>query len=387
MDDEFPFAKSYRDRHGRERWRFRRAGKTVALPHEPGHPLFEAAYAAALAGRKFERATVQRMPGAAAPRSLRAAWRRVVTQTQEWQALGESSKAQQAGVADRFLASKVAPDGDDATTWGEVPITDLRRRHVKTILAQRASTPHAAADVLQALRKMVGVALDEEWIEVDPTYRVKWRPAYGGWKAWKTEARAAFEKRWPIGTTPRLAYALALYFGHRRSDVATVKWSDLDADAAGGSFMQRKTGKELWIPVHRELAAVLEATPRRGETILLTQYGRPFSAKALGMRMQAWTEKAGLAPGHTLHGLRKSLGKVLAEHGATTRELMAVLGHDDIEHAELYSREAEQRLLARAAMGRIGPTLRVVGGADSEPGEPGGEPSGEPSGEPDREAE
>ena len=378
MDDQYLFARPYRDRHGRERWRFRRAGKTIALPQAPGHPLFEAAYAAALAGRKFERAAVQRMPGAAVPRSLRAAWRLVVTETQDWKALGASSQAQQIGVAERFLASKVVPEKDDPTTWGEVPITDLRRRHVKTILAQRASTPHAAADVLQALRKMVGVALDEEWIEVDPTYRVKWRPGYGGWKAWKTEAREAFEKCWPIGTTPRLAYALALYFGHRRSDVATVKWSDLDADDSGGSFMQQKTGKELWIPIHKELAAVLEVTERRGETILLTQYRRPFSPKALGMRMQAWTKKAGLAPGHTLHGLRKSLGKVLAEHGATTRELMAVLGHESIEHAELYSREAEQRLLARSAMGRIGPTLRVVGGADSEAGEPSGEPSGEP---------
>ena len=121
--------------------------------------------------------------------------------------------------------------------------------------------------------------------------------------------------------------------------------------------------------------AALEAPPRRGETILVTQYGRPFSAKALGMRMQEWTEKTGLAAGHTLHGLRKSLGKVLAEKGATTRQLMAVLGHDDIAHAELYSREAEQRLLAREAMRLLAePALRVVGGADLPADEPSGEP-------------
>jgi len=388
MDDQYLFARPYRDRHGRERWRFRRAGKTIVLPQAPGHPLFEAAYAAALAGRKFERAAVQRIPGAAVPRSLRAAWRLVRTQTDEWRLLAPSSKQQQNGVAERFLTapvnaeeagSKSAPQDGERVTFGEMPVADLRRRHVKSILARWAKTPHAAADILQVLRKISAVALDEEWIEVDPTYRVKWRPGYGGWKAWSTEARQAFEKCWPVGSTPRLAYALALYFGHRRSDIATVKWSDLDADGAGGTFVQQKTGKALWIPIHPELRAVLEATKRRHEAVLLTQYGRPFSAKALGMRMQAWTEKAGLAPGHTLHGLRKSLGKVLAEHGATTRELMAVLGHDDIQHAELYSREAEQRILARSAMSRImKPDLRVVGGADSASGEPGGEPNGEP---------
>jgi site-specific recombinase XerD len=40
---------------------------------------------------------------------------------------------------------------------------------------------------------------------------------------------------------------------------------------------------------------------------------------------------------------------MLAEAGATTRELRAILGHDDIAHAELYSREAEQRGFRRNA--------------------------------------
>jgi integrase len=73
-----------------------------------------------------------------------------------------------------------------------------------------------------------------------------------------------------------------------------------------------------------------------------------------------------------MHGLRKTLGKILAEEGATTRELMEVLGHSSIQHAELYSREAEQARMARSGMGkardRLRPRLRVVGG----------EPSGEP---------
>jgi len=44
---------------------------------------------------------------------------------------------------------------------------------------------------------------------------------------------------------------------------------------------------------------------------------------------------------------------MLAEAEATTREVMAVLGHDDIDHAELYTREAEQKKLARAAMHKL----------------------------------
>ena len=74
--------------------------------------------------------------------------------------------------------------------------------------------------------------------------------------------------------------------------------------------------------------------------------------------MAHWTKLAEMPSGCTLHGLRKTLGKLLAESGSTTRQLMETLGHDDIQHAELYSREAEQQRLARDAMTKL--TRKVV---------------------------
>ena len=349
MTEKYPHAGSYEDRHGKQRWRFRRAGKTIQLPGSPGQAEFGAAYRAALEGRPVQKAEVRRLPTAAAPDSLRAAWRILIADTPDWKALDPETQHSQTLIAERFLRSPVIEG--EPLTFGDVAVADLQRKHIKAILAKRASTPHAAAHLLRIIRKLTGVALDQEWIEYDPTYRIKCRPAFKGWKAWSDESCAAFEKRWPLGTTPRTVYAIARYFGHRRSDVATVKWTDLEV--AGGNVVQSKTGKALWIPMHPELAKVLEVTPRRSEYVVITQYGERFSAKGLGMRMQDWTKHAGLAPGHTLHGLRKKLGAMLAEAGATTRELMAILGHDDIAHAELYSREAEQRRLASEGMRKL----------------------------------
>ena len=133
---------------------------------------------------------------------------------------------------------------------------------------------------------------------------------------------------------------------------------ELGNDERGGTFVQKKGGKELWLPVLPELAANLAATERKGDYVLLTQYGRPFTAKGLTVRMRDWTRSAGLPPGYTLHGLRKTRGKLLAEHGATTRQLMAILGHSDIAHAELYTREAEQRRLAEDGMRKLA-TIRT----------------------------
>jgi len=302
-------------------------------------------------------ANVRRLPTAAAPKSLRAAWRILTNDTIEWKKLDPGTRQTQTAIAERFLLSSVVEG--EPLKFGDVAVADLQRKHIKAILARRSDTPHAAAHLLRIIRKLTRVALDQEWIEADPTYRIKFRPPYKGWKAWSDKARASFEQRWPIGTTPRLAYALALYLGHRRSDVATIRWSDIEG--AGANVVQSKTDKALWIPMHSELLQVLNATNRAGDCILLTQYGRPFSPKALGMRMQDWTKAAGLPPGHTLHGLRKTLGKLLAEHGATTRQIMAILGHDDIAHAELYTREAEQKRLAMDGMNKLtAPNLQTI---------------------------
>ncbi|BCG71625.1 hypothetical protein MesoLj113a_27830 [Mesorhizobium sp. 113-1-2] len=122
------------------------------------------------------------------------------------------------------------------------------------------------------------------------------------------------------------------------------------------------------------LSEILDAADRRGETILVNGYGEPFSAKSLTGMMAHWCKLAGLPKGLTLHGLRKSLGVYLAEAEASTRQLMDVLGHDDIDHAELYSREASQVRLAVQGMDRV---VRLV---TRKPmlGEPIGEPRGEP---------
>lgn len=349
---DFPHASSYKDRHGKDRWRVRRAGRTVQLPHAPGHPDFAAAYHAALEGRpKPQSAVVVRLPHEAVPRSFKAAWRILRQHDPEWQALGPDIRIAQTRIIERFLQTPLV-DGE-AMLFADVAVEFLKRKHVKALLAARSDTPHAASHLLRVIRKLVGVALDQEWIEHDPTYRMNYRPGYKGWKAWPDEMLDRFEARWPIGTTPRLVYSIALYFGHRRGDVSKVKPADLRI--AFANVVQQKTGKALVLPIHPNLQDAIDAIPdiETRETVVLTHWGKPFSAKSLTGKMARWTKAAGIPPGYTLHGLRKTLGKALAEYEATTRQLMGMLGHDNIEHAELYSREAEQKKLAIAAMGKL----------------------------------
>ena len=293
--------------------------------------------------------SVHRLPTAASARSLKAAWRILRTDDPDWKALGPSIKQAQTRITEMFLKTPVVEG--EPLLFESVDVEYLKRPHVRTLLARKSDTPHAAAHLLRCIRKLVGVAFDQEWIETDPTYRLKFRPEYKGWKAWPDEMLDRYEARWPIGSTPRLVYSLALYFGHRRSDITRI--APADFKAGGSTVRQQKTDRELWLPIHPNLAEVLAATDFSRPHVVVTQYGQPFSPKALGMRMQDWTRAAGIPPGYTLHGLRKTLGKALAEGQATTRQLMDMLGHTDIKHAELYSREAEQRQMATDAMAKL----------------------------------
>lgn len=200
-----PFVSSFFDRHGRERWRFRRAGKTVSLPGAPGEPAFEAAYASAREGRKPTKAEMIRLPTSAPPRSLGAAWSILVNDTPDWRALGPTTKAEQRAIAERFFAMPIAVG--EKLTFRDMPMAGLSRRHVKSILARWSDRPHAGMKVLRLLRKLIGVALDEEWIEIDPTHRLRYAPAYEGWRAWRPRSapptrRDGRSTRRPVWSSP-----------------------------------------------------------------------------------------------------------------------------------------------------------------------------------------
>jgi integrase len=348
--DKRPYLSSFRDRHGAIRWRFRRAGKTISILGEPGEPEFEERYCAAVEGREPRKVTPVPMPGAAPPESFKAAWRKVL-RSPEWLGYDPATHLKNARLADVFLSLPIIDD--DPTIWGDMRVRDMKRRHVKDILARFSATPHKAKHLLVTIRKMITVALDEEWIETDPTWKLSYRPEYKGWRAWTDAEREMFERRWTVGTTPRTAYGLALWLGNRRSDVARVKWSWFDFRRNTVTFETKKGEKQLVLPLTPMLRETLEPLDRSTDYVLVTAYGKQFSEKSLTGRMRDWTASAGMPSGCTMHGLRKTLGKMLAETGASTRQLMETLGHDDISHAELYSRAAEQERLAKDGMSRV----------------------------------
>jgi integrase len=142
-----------------------------------------------------------------------------------------------------------------------------------------------------------------------------------------------------------LGIGLLYYTGQRIGDVVRLRH---DAVQAGFiNLTQQKTGKEVFIPVHRELSRILDATPKRGLTILADEHGRPLKIDRLRNDLQKWAA----ARGHKVvpHGLRKNAVNALLEAGCNRDEVAAITGqtHEMIGH---YSRRVNQRALAGAAI-------------------------------------
>jgi integrase len=121
-------------------------------------------------------------------------------------------------------------------------------------------------------------------------------------------------------------------------------------------FKGRKRGKSIFLPMTPMLARELAPLPRDGDvdTILISERTkRGYTDQSLSVRFGDWCREAGIPKGYTMHGLRKALGVKLAEADASTRQLMEMLGHNNIAYAELYSREASQTRLAVQAMDKV----------------------------------
>jgi integrase len=330
-----PFVEVWRDRHGKLRVYFRRGkGIRIPLPDHIGSDEFMAAYQAALAGQIAAR---RQRHEPEKPGTI-AALIRSYLRSAAYVGLRDTTKA---GYSSRIEALR--------TEHGHCTISGLTRERIITgILQPYAGKPGAALSILKMLRVLIRHAiLDVGWLKHDPSLGIK-RPKIREIRSWTEAEIAAFESRWAIDTKQRLAFALILYSGQRRSDVHRMTWADVKKN--GIDVVQQKTGRKLLIPIHPELRAILASAKREHVTIINTEYGKPFTVDGFSQWLRDAIAAAGLPLDCQPHGLRKAAGRRLAEAGCTAHEIMAVLGHKTLAEAERYTRDADQARLAMEAI-------------------------------------
>lgn len=334
------YVHEFRDRFGKVRRYFRRAGRQkVLLPGLPGSAEFMDAYKAALEGEPD-----QREIGASrtAPGTIAAAVAAYYRSAQ-FVGLAASTKATYRNIIDRFREEN-----------GHRRIIGMARKHVEAMIAEKAETPTAANNLLRMVRMLMQFAMSVDMIRTDPTAGVRGvKVRSGGFHTWSEEDIQAFEAKHPVGSKARLALALLLYTAQRRGDV--VRMGPQHIKGGTLTITQEKTGAIIQIPIAAPLAEIIAATPSRHLTFLVTKFGKPYSPAGFGNLFRDWCDEAGLTHCSS-HGLRKAASRRLAEAGCTPHEIGAITGHRTLKEVTRYTEAANRQHLARTAMEKVSGT-------------------------------
>ena len=222
-----------------------------------------------------------------------------------------------------------------------------KERIEKGILEPLADRPAAQLDTLKKLRILIKHAIDKKLLHHDPSVGIK-RPRQKEIRAWTDAEMAAFERRWPIGTKQRTAYALMLNAGTARVDVHRITWAQINDESV--EYTRHKSKVPVQIGIAASLRKALDAAPREHITVINTEFGQPFTIDGFSGFMRGAIRAAGLPLDCKPHGLRKTLGRLLADAGASAHDIMAALGHTTLAQAEKYTREADRKRGAKRAV-------------------------------------
>lgn len=346
------------DRHGNRRTYLRQKGKPkIRLHAEPGSDAFLEEYRSAL--EASPKPTNQ--PVAAAAGSFRWLCERYY-RSAEFMRLDERTRYVRRGLLDKLC---------EWNGSGQKRFARMEPRHVREIRDTKAATPGAANGILKALRQLFAWANEVDIATINPAREVSYLPTSAdGFHTWTVEEVQAFEDAHPVGSKARLAMALLLYTGVRRSDVVLLGRSmeRLNADGKEVLHFTETKGRNSKVrgraiaPKHRvlpllpELRAILNSSTLGATTYLVTEFNKPFTGNGFGNRFRKWCDEAGLA--HcSAHGLRKAGATIAAEGGATEHELMAIYGWESPKQAALYTRKVNRHRLAARAMHLLVPKV------------------------------
>jgi integrase len=179
----------------------------------------------------------------------------------------------------------------------DCPISEFTADHVRLFRNRKQDTPAAANRRVAELRKMLAWAVEErgQWVKRNVAAEVKsLKREVKGFIAWTPEEIAKFEAHWPVGSMPRLAVAIMLFTGVRRSDAVLLGPPMVkDASITFAPQKTRRQKKFLTLPILDVLQQVLDKTPHGLKTWLVHSKGSRSQQPA----SVAGSESAATRPG------------------------------------------------------------------------------------------
>jgi integrase len=337
MAKRYAYVSSFEDRHGKRRWRFRRRGYPTHYFKSPhGSKAFDREYAACI-----EREPAPIGVGRIAPGSVSDAIARYYSDN-TFQDLAPATQAVYRGVLERFRDK-----------FGNDPLKAFDADRIARLMTAMRHKPHAAARLRKLLTQLMRIGrrakiLPHGFDPVKDTSAPK--TSSEGYHRWTEDELAAFEAKHPLGTKPRLAFALLLYGAQRSGDVRLMTPESIASGRV--RLEQSKTGNAVDVPIVPPLAKALEAGPIGDRTLLEAKHGEPYTPKGFYNLMKRACIAAGV-PHCSPHGLRKSAARRCREAGCSDDQGMAITGHKTVKEYRRYAGENARGALADAGMALV----------------------------------
>ena len=240
---------------------------------------------------------------------------------------------------------------------GKEPLAKWNAAFTTDWLAQ-AKNDSVRSTLLLALKPFAAWLVEQKLIKIDPTEGIKiTRHETEGHHSWEDSELEQYKARYPLGTVERVAIELALNVCGRKGDIVRLGRQHLRT--VDGElclvFTQEKNAKRkpitVTVPVLPELQAAIEACPVQSTgPFLLTERGQAFSKGNMDRWWRRSVQEAGLPERCVMHGLRKAAARILAEHGCTDLEIMAVGGWTTLKEVQRYTKGVNRAKMAARAM-------------------------------------
>lgn len=249
----------------------------------------------------------------------------------------------------RYLRLAAQPD-----RLGAVPRQTLRPALTQAYIDGMAGKPGKQAATLSAIKQVEKWASVRDLLTRDITKGVECEESDGGHIPW-SDADVALAEKHAREDIARVV-TLGANTGQRGSDLIRMGWSDIEVykGVHGINVKQKKTARELWIPITSVLAASLDTWEKRPGPFLRKLDGHPWTREQL---TAAWTrhrdqnreleelKRVGLV----LHGLRGHACVRLLRAGFNTLQISDWVGMSG-PMVKRYTRFSEQKDNALAAV-------------------------------------
>lgn len=344
---------------GNLRYRVRVRGdkrRRIALTVTPDHPEFHEIYLAARAGIRQ------------APRGETAS---ATAGTVEWlvdeylahlERMVERGQASHLTLKQRANFKPLITDHQSSTgksagrRYGGLP-AEIPQHELLLFRDSLMATPGKAKNAFKMLKAMYAWGVERGLVAANPAAGVS--VAYrsqGGATAWTVEDLQAYRDRHPSGTMAHLTLTLFMFTACRIGDAYRLG-REHEKRLRGAPWLSwtpaKRGSRPVEIPILAPLQNAIRAQTVIGPTYLMTELGNSFrSPEGLRNKFKDWCREAGLED-RSSHGIRKAAGHLLALHGATQYEIMAIHGHAQASTSQIYTDSVERLKLAEMGASKL----------------------------------